>query len=71
MAQILPDPKVVLHDFGLDDKEKIELAHVAEALQYRALDRKLWGLRKAPASLAILIRFRGTLYADEPICPYR
>ena len=27
----------------LDDKEKIELAHVAEALQYRALDRKLWG----------------------------
>lgn len=27
----------------LDEKEDIELAHVAEALQYRALDRKLWG----------------------------
>jgi magnesium chelatase family protein len=27
----------------LDEKEDIELAHVAEALQYRALDRKMWG----------------------------
>ncbi len=27
----------------LDRKENIELSHVAEALQYRALDRKLWG----------------------------
>ncbi len=27
----------------LDERENIELAHVAEALQYRALDRKLWG----------------------------
>lgn len=27
----------------LDEKESVQLAHVAEALQYRALDRKLWG----------------------------
>jgi magnesium chelatase family protein len=27
----------------LDERENIELAHVAEALQYRALDRKMWG----------------------------
>jgi magnesium chelatase family protein len=27
----------------LDERENIELAHVAEALQYRALDRKIWG----------------------------
>jgi predicted ATPase with chaperone activity len=27
----------------LDERENIELAHVADALQYRALNRKLWG----------------------------
>ena len=27
----------------LDSKENIELSHVAETIQYRALDRKLWG----------------------------
>ena len=26
----------------LDEKDEIEIAHAAEALQYRALDRKLW-----------------------------
>ncbi len=27
----------------LDGKESIELSQLAEAIQYRALDRKLWG----------------------------
>ena len=38
--RILKPPRTVA---DLDSAQDIGLAHVAEAIQYQALDRKLWG----------------------------